>query len=197
MSGVAGILLSNTAICFYEGLVLGFVLVRFTRLRREKKQAQEMSVLQKEKVREEQLDQVLKNRLYQGSAAKALQNNIPYEVNFHEETPKMGGTREGIAVQIVEKGKLSTRKYVIFISEVITIGQSNTNALVLNDLNVAKEQCRVFKYGTDLYIQTLEDTHPVRLRRGKEEMQLSKNAVRLMDHDQIAVGDTTLQIHFV
>ena len=156
-----------------------------------------MNTLQKEKVREEQLDQALKNRLYEGVETKAFQNNIPYEVNFHEETNFANGTDDNIAVQIIEKGKLSTRKYVIFISEVITIGQSNTNALVLNDLNVAKEQCRVFKHDKSLYIQTLEDTHPVKIRRGREEMQLSRDAVKLLDNDFIEVGDTSLNIHFV
>lgn len=197
MDKIIDILFSNIAMCCYEGIILGLVFFRFLRLNKEKKQAVEMNTLQKEKVREEQLDQALKNRLYEGVETKAFQNNIPYEVNFHEETNFASGTDDNIAVQIIEKGKLSTRKYVIFISEVITIGQSNTNALVLNDLNVAKEQCRVFKHDKSLYIQTLEDTHPVKIRRGREEMQLSRDAVKLLDNDFIEVGDTSLNIHFV
>lgn len=197
MDKIISILFSNIAMCCYEGVILGLVFFRFLRLNKEKKQAVEMSTLQKEKVREEQLDQALKNRLYQGVETKAFQNNIPYEVNFHEETNLANGTDDNIAVQIIEKGKLSTRKYVIFISDVITVGQSNTNALVLNDLNVAKEQCRLFKHDKSLYIQTLEDTHPVKIRRGREEMQLSKDAVKLLDNDFIEVGDTSLNIHFV
>lgn len=197
MDKIIDILFSNIAMCCYEGIILGLVFFRFLRLNKEKKQAVEMNTLQKEKVREEQLDQALKNRLYEGVETKAFQNNIPYEVNFHEETNFASGTDDNIAVQIIEKGKLSTRKYVIFISEVITIGQSNTNALVLNDLNVAKEQCRMFKHDKSLYIQTLEDTHPVKIRRGREEMQLSKDAVKLLDNDFIEVGDTSLNIHFV
>lgn len=197
MDKIIDILFSNIAMCCYEGIILGLVFFRFLRLNKEKKQAVEMNTLQKEKVREEQLDQALKNRLYEGVETKAFQNNIPYEVNFHEETNFANGTDDNIAVQIIEKGKLSTRKYVIFISEVITIGQSNTNALVLNDLNVAKEQCRVFKHDKSLYIQTLEDTHPVKIRRGREEMQLSRDAVKLLDNDFIEVGDTSLNIHFV
>lgn len=197
MDKIIDILFSNIAMCCYEGIILGLVFFRFLRLNKEKKQAVEMNTLQKEKVREEQLDQALKNRLYEGVETKAFQNNIPYEVNFHEETNFASGTDENIAVQIIEKGKLSTRKYVIFISEVITIGQSNTNALVLNDLNVAKEQCRMFKHDKSLYIQTLEDTHPVKIRRGREEMQLSRDAVKLLDNDFIEVGDTSLNIHFV
>lgn len=197
MDKIIDILFSNIAMCCYEGIILGLVFFRFLRLNKEKKQAVEMNTLQKEKVREEQLDQALKNRLYEGVETKAFQNNIPYEVNFHEETNFVNGTDDNIAVQIIEKGKLSTRKYVIFISEVITIGQSNTNALVLNDLNVAKEQCRVFKHDKSLYIQTLEDTHPVKIRRGREEMQLSRDAVKLLDNDFIEVGDTSLNIHFV
>lgn len=197
MDKIIDILFSNIAMCCYEGIILGLVFFRFLRLNKEKKQAVEMNTLQKEKVREEQLDQALKNRLYEGIETKAFQNNIPYEVNFHEETNFANGTDDNIAVQIIEKGKLSTRKYVIFISEVITIGQSNTNALVLNDLNVAKEQCRVFKHDKSLYIQTLEDTHPVKIRRGREEMQLSRDAVKLLDNDFVEVGDTSLNIHFV
>lgn len=197
MDKIISILFSNIAMCCYEGVILGLVFFRFLRLNKEKKQAVEMSTLQKEKVREEQLDQALKNRLYQGVETKAFQNNIPYEVNFHEETNLANGTDDNIAVQIIEKGKLSTRKYVIFISDVITVGQSNTNALVLNDLNVAKEQCRLFKHDKSLYIQTLEDTHPVKIRRGREEMQLSKDAVKLLDNDFIEVGNTSLNIHFV
>lgn len=197
MDKIIDILFSNIAMCCYEGIILGLVFFRFLHLNKEKKQAVEMNTLQKEKVREEQLDQALKNRLYEGVETKAFQNNIPYEVNFHEETNFASGTDDNIAVQIIEKGKLSTRKYVIFISEVITIGQSNTNALVLNDLNVAKEQCRMFKHDKSLYIQTLEDTHPVKIRRGREEMQLSRDAVKLLDNDFIEVGDTSLNIHFV
>lgn len=197
MDKIIDILCSNIAMCCYEGIILGLVFFRFLRLNKEKKQAAEMNTLQKEKVREEQLDQALKNRLYQGVETKAFQNNIPYEVNFHEETNFANQTDDNIAVQIIEKGKLSTRKYVIFISEVITVGQSNTNALVLNDLNVAKEQCRLFKHDKSLYIQTLEDTHPVKIRRGREAMQLSRDAVKLLDNDFIEVGDTSLNIHFV
>ena len=109
----------------------------------------------------------------------------------------MGSSDDSIAVQIIEKGKLSTRKYVIFISEVITVGNSSTNVLVLNDINVAKEQCRIFKHQQSLYIQTLEDTHPVKIRRKREEMQLSQNAVKLLDNDYIEIGETSLNIHFV
>lgn len=197
MDKIIDIILSNWAVCCYEGVILGFVFVRFIRLRREKKEAVEMSTLQKEKAREEKLDQVLKNRLYQGSGDKALQSNIPYEINFHEEAGISGGTDENIAVQIIEKGKLSTRKYVIFISDVITVGQSAKNALVLNDLKIAKEQCRIFKHENNLYIQTLEDIHPVKIRRKRNVVQLTKNAVKLLDGDFIELGETILNIHFI
>lgn len=162
-----------------------------------KKNARQMNTLQKEKAREEQLDQVLKNRLYQGSTDKAVQNNIPYEIDFHEEPGIRRENDDNIAVQIVEKGKLSTRKYVIFISNVITIGQSVQNSLVLNDLKVAKEQCRIFKHEENLYIQALEDTHPVKIRRRQNTVQLTKNAIKLLNGDFIELGDTILNIHFI
>lgn len=197
MDKIIDVVFSNWAICCYEVAVLGFVFVHFIRLKKQKKKAVEMNTLQREKAREEKLDQVLKNGLYQGNGDKAFQNNIPYEVNFHEETEMNEGTDDNIAVQIIEKGKLSTRKYVIFISDVITIGQSGSNALVLNDLKVAKEQCRIFKHNQELYIQTLEDSHPVKVRRKPNVMQLTKQAVKLLDNDLIELGETILNIHFV
>lgn len=197
MDKIMDIVLSNWAVCCYEAAILGFVFVHFIRLRKEKKEAVEMSTLQKEKAREEKLDQILRNRLYQSSGDKAVSNNIPYEIDFHEEVGISGGSDESIAVQIVEKGKLSTRKYVIFISDEMMIGQSAKNGLVLNDLKVAKEQCRIFKHEQNLYVQTLEDIHPVIIRRKRSTVQLTKNAVMLLDGDCIELGDTILNIHFI
>lgn len=197
MDRIIGIIFSNAAICCYEGLILGFVFLRFIRLRKQKKYITEMNTQQKEKAREEKLDQLLKNRLYQGKDEKALQSNIPYEISFHEEKAVNDKKEDGIAVQFIEKGKLSTRKYIIFISDVITIGQGGDNVLVLNDLKVAKYQCRIMRKEKELYIQTLEESHPVKLRRKRSVMQLTKDAVALMDNDFIELGETTLNIHFI
>ena len=184
MDKIMEIVFSNLAICCYEAAVLGFLVVYYIRLRKEKKKAVEMNTLQKEKAREEKLDQVLRNRLYQGDSDKAFQNNIPYEISFHEEIENHGGTSENIAVQII-------------ISDMITIGRSGENALVLNDLKIAKEQCRIFCHEQCLYIQTLEDTHPVHIQRKRNVMQLGKDAVKLLDNDTIKLGETTLNIHFI
>lgn len=197
MEKIIGILFSNTAICCYEGVVLGFVLHRFIKLRKQKKHVAEMNAQQKDKAREDQLDQLLKNRLYQGEPDKALQNNMAYDVSFHEERKVNDKQSEGIALQVIEKGKLATRKYIIFVSDYIMIGQGGENGLVLNDLKVAKQQCRIIRKKKDLYIQTLEETHPVKLRRKRNVMQLTKNAVQLLDNDFIELGETTLNIHFM
>ena len=197
MDKVIEILLSNTAICVYEGTILGFLIVRYFKLREEKKRTMEMTTLQKEKAREEQLDQMLKNKLYQGSAEKAGKNNVPYEVNFHEETVKNEGSKDNIAIQIVEKGKLSTRKYVIFVSDMITLGKGEQNTVVINDLNIAKEQCRIFKHNEELYIQNLDDSYSVNIQRKRNVMQLASGAVKLMDGDMIGLGETTLEIYFI
>lgn len=191
------ILLSDSAICGYEGIALGLVFVRYLRLRKEKKQALQMTTLQKEKAREERLDQALKNRIYQESPDQSIKNNIPYEIDFHEETKKQKGKGENIAIQIIEKRKLSTRKYVVFISDIITIGQSVKNTFVVDDLNVAKEQCRIFKHKQDLYIQILEETHPVKVQRKRNEMTLTKDALKLMNGDRILFGETVMEIHFI
>lgn len=197
MDKIIEILFSNTAICFYEGVILGIVVRRFIKLRKQKKYVAEMNAQQKDKAREDQLDQLLKNRLYQGDPDKALQNNIAYDVTFHEEQRVNDKESEGVALQVIEKGKLATRKYVIFVPDFITIGQGVENGLVLNDLKVAKQQCRIVRKKKDLYIQTLEETHPVILRRKRNAMQLTKDAVQLMDNDYIELGETVLNVHFM
>ena len=155
MDKIIEILFSNIAICFYEGIILGVVIRRFIKLRKQKKYVAEMNAQQKDKAREDQLDQLLKNRLYQGDPDKALQNNIAYDVAFHEEQRVNDKESESVALQVIEKGKLATRKYVIFVPDFITIGQGVENGLVLNDLKVAKQQCRIVRKKKDLYIQTL------------------------------------------
>lgn len=197
MDKIIDIIFSNIAICFYEGIILGLVVRRFLKLRKKKKYVMEMNVQQKDKAREDQLDQLLKNRLYQGDADKAMQSNIAYDVTFHEEAKVNDKQSDGIALQIIEKGKLATRKYIIFISDIVTIGQGGENGLVLNDLKVAKQQCRIIRRNKELYIQALEETHPVRIRRKKNAMQLSRDAVQLMNNDYIDLGETTLNIHFM
>ena len=197
MDKIIDIIFSNIAICCYEGIILGLVVRRFLRLRKKKKYVMEMNVQQKDKAREDQLDQLLKSRLYQGASDKALQNNIAYDVTFHEEAKVNDKQSDGIALQIIEKGKLATRKYIIFISDIVTIGQGGENGLVLNDLKVAKQQCRIIRRNKELYIQALEETHPVRIRRKKNAMQLSRDAVQLMNNDYIDLGETTLNIHFM
>lgn len=197
MDKITDIMFSNIAICCYEAVILVFVFIRFIRLRKEKKKAVEMSTLQKDRAREEKLDQVLKNRLYRGENDKVCQNNIPYEVSFHEETGLRGESDDSVAIQIIEKGKLATRKYVMFISEVVTIGQSSNNILIINDLKIAKEQCRIFQYNKALYIQTLEDTHPVTIRRGRKRTQLTKDALMILNGDVVELGETTLTIYLL
>ena len=197
MDSIMGIFFSNTAICVYEGIILGFVLRRFLKLRKQKKHVAEMNAQQKDKAREDQLDQLLKNTLYQGDPDKALQSNIAYDVSFHEEQKVNDKEMEGVALQVIEKGKLATRKYIIFVPDVITIGQGVENGLVLNDLKVAKQQCRIIRKKKELYIQTLEETHPVMLRRKRNVMQLTKDAVQLMNNDYIEMGETVLNVHFM
>lgn len=197
MDKIIDIIFSNVAICCYEGIILGFLIGRFIKLRRQKKRVAEMNAQQKDKAREDQLDQLLKNRLYQGAPDKAMQNNMAYDVTFHEERKVNDKQSEGIALQVIEQGKLATRKYIIFVSDFITIGHGGENGLVLNDLKVAKQQCRIIRKQKDLYIQILEETHPVKLRRKRNAMQLTKSAVQLLDNDFIELGETILNIHFM
>lgn len=197
MDKIVDILFSNIAICCYEGIVLIIVVYDFFRLRKKKKHALEMNVQQKDKARESQLDQLLWNPHYQGDSSKTMQPNNAYDVAFHEEAKVNDKESDGIAIQIIENGKLAVKKYIIFVINVVTIGQGGENGLVLNDLKVAKQQCRIIRKDNELYVQTLEETHPVKIRRKRHEMRLTRDVVQLMDNDYIYLGETTLNIHFM
>lgn len=197
MDKVINILLSNLAICIYESILLGAIIVYFIKLKKKKKYAVEINTQQKDKAREEKLNQLLKNNLYSDKKDKDLEKNIPYEVSFHEEGINKNNKNDGIAVQIIEKGKLSTRKYIIYIYDEITIGQGPENDLVLNDLKVAKQQCQIFKKGQELYVYSLEEIHPVMLKRKKNVMQVAKQPVALLDKDYLELGETLLNLRIM
>ncbi|MCM1159240.1 MAG: FHA domain-containing protein [Bacteroidales bacterium] len=197
MDKISTILISNQAICFYEAVILCIVFIYWLRLRKEKKRKKEMNTLKKEKARNENLDQMLKNNLYQGDQNKILQNNIPYEIDFHEEVSLQNIDADAVKIQIVEQSRLSTRKYIIFVSGEMVIGRGRECALILNDSSIAEKQCKLFCYQKGLYLQALETGHAVKIKRKKSNMHLGQDAVNLIDGDCIELGETSLNIHFI
>ena len=197
MEKVLNLLTSNLAICIYEGIILGIVFANWLKLRKKKKQSIEVNAIQREKTRDAKLNGILQNELHQQNQEHIFQNNTPYDEEYHDQSKIDGEQKNVVKLQFTVQSELATRKYVIFVQDEITIGKDEKNDLVLNDLDIAKRQCRIFLYQGYLYIQTMDVTFPLVLKRKKNIMKLTQQAVEIRDKDLIEMGSTRIKIEII
>ncbi len=188
------VLLSDKAILGYEILILiGLVITVFC-LRHKNKKAKEMLSLQKDRIREENLDTSLKNSKYEKQLNNEVANNA-YDVVYHEEkAPACETEKDYISVQIEEKSALVTKKYMIHVYDQVEIGKDDTNKIILNDAGITEHQLMLIRSERSLFLKNLDTSVPVTLYHQKKSYTLAQEAVLICAKDKINVGNTTL--HF-
>lgn len=197
MEQILKLLTSNFAICIYEGIILGIVYAKWLKSHKKIKQCKEVNLIQKEKARDAKLNNVLQNELHQQKQERVFQNNTPYDEVFEDQSRIDRDQKEARKLQFTVQSELAIRKYVIFITDEITIGKDEKNDLVLNDLDIAQQQCRMFIYQDGIYIQTMDTEYPIRIKRKKNMIQLTQQAVEIKDKDLMEMGTTQIKIEII
>lgn len=191
-------LLSDLAIVIYEGVLVLFLIINTLRLRKKNKKTAELVSLQLNRIREENLDASLKNNMYISNKNQAVNANNPYDVTYHQEENNVyDDTRERISIQVEEKGILSTKRYVVHVFDAISIGSSDDNTIVLNDLTVARHHVQLMRVANALYIKNLDMNGEVKISRGKRTQVLEMEPVYMESNDVIMVGNTSLKITII
>ena len=192
------LLLSDLAIVIYEGAILIFLIFNTFRLRKKNKKTAELVSLQLNRIREENLDASLRNTMYVQQANKTSNANNPYDVTYHQEENNVyEDTRERISIQVEEKGILSTKRYVVHVFDFITIGSSDDNNIILNDLTVARHQIQLMKVEQGLYIKNIDTNGEVKIVRGKKGQLVESDPIYMKSNDVIMVGNTSLKITII
>lgn len=191
-------LLSDLAIVIYEGVLVLFLIINTLRLRKKNKKTAELVSLQLNRIREENLDASLKNNMYISNKNQAVNANNPYDVTYHQEENNVyDDTRERISIQVEEKGILSTKRYVVHVFDAISIGSSDDNTIVLNDLTVARHHVQLMRVANALYIKNMDMNGEVKITRGKRTQVLEMEPVHMESNDVIMVGNTSLKITII
>lgn len=200
MSGAEfiSLLKSDVAIVAYEGILLIGLIGNSIRLRKKNKKWKEMASLQKDRIREENLDAMLQNERHKEKSQTQEVTNNPYDVVYHEEDVGVyQNTKEHISVQVEEKGVLATKKYVVHVFDQIEIGSDDCNKIVLNDVLVSSHQLQFIRVEHSLFIKNMDPTVAVTLIRQRKAYSLMNDAVQIQNKDQIQVGNTSLRLTMI
>lgn len=192
------ILRSDGAIIVYEAVLAAGLFANSLRFYRKNKKLKEMVSLQKDRIREEELDAKLQNRIYMEKNAKSDSKNNPYEVNYHEEeNAAYENEKEHVSVQIEESGNLSNKKYVIHVFDRVRIGRDDSNKIILNDTTVAAHQLELLRVGKELFVKNLDESVSVVLKRKRSRIALTGTEICLKTGDEISLGNTTLRLRII
>ncbi len=174
-------------------VVLGGILIW---LLSKKSKTKKMNSLAKEKVRENELDNVLLNPAAVEDNVKAKNStNIAYDVQYHEEELKH--QKDMITVRIRVEAPLSTKKYMIQIKDKAGIGSGKGNEIEINDLGVKEMHCTLLHDNKRLFIKSGESGAVIGIRRKKKVYEVGQTIPRLEVGDRIVLGSTEIEIESI
>lgn len=192
------ILVAVTAILILTGIA---VLRKFI-LRKQKNK--ELSQAAEDKMRDENLNQVILNQHRGGGRFKEVQK--PYDVDYSR--PNVTGGKDNadfpavgagkVMVQMVEKTELSTRKFMMNPIKPIRVGSD----LQDNDINVLAEgisahQFEIFAVRDKVYVRNLSSENRTVLKRKREQAIVDEKGIRMLSGDTVFAGCVSYDITIV
>lgn len=169
---------------------------------KKKNKNREIEQATKDKMRDENLNQLILNRT--GEKAKGRSN--PYEVNYEnagsqdmDKRNTVSSNRENqVMVQLTENTELSTRKFVLDPQDGIQIGSALTgNDIVLTNSEIADYQCGIFAVSDRVYIKSLSNSVRTIIKRHKEQAIVDDRGIRLLTGDRIIIGKVYYEVVIV
>lgn len=176
-------------VILFLGMV-GIALLRKIILKKQK--SKELSLATEDKLRDENLNQVILNQYADGSRFKEVHK--PYDVDYSNVNGKdnadhvKSGERH-VMIQLIEKTGLSTRKFIMNPIKVVRVG----SGLQDNDINVlaegiSKHQFEIFAVRNKVFIRNLSSENKTVIKRKKEQAIVDEKGIRLLSGDIIFLG---------
>ncbi len=186
-----GFFLSKRAVTIYEIFIILIMILILISQSRKKKAQEERRKINNRKIRNEQLENRLKNPDIQLEKEKALK---PFDVQYNDLINSEQEIFPDLQVEIEVHSRMSVRKYLFDLSREVTIGRDDRNLLPLNDASAAPVNCSVFKKNGSVFVKNLCISSPVCIQRGKKRKKVYDQLVKLESKDIIFCGDTKLHI---
>lgn len=203
MNGLIDFFVKNqTPIIMIDAIIVFIVLVVLIKLMsaRRKKQ-RELDQVTADKVRDENLNDVILNKRVKRNSAKEVYT--PYDVDYsnkeqdNRQAANYNNGRE-VMIRLVENTELSTRKFILNPAKNIRIGSD----LKENDISVMAEgiapmQCEIFSVGSNVYIRNVSESSRTILRRKKEQAIVNDKGILLDSGDVIILGKVSYDVTIV
>lgn len=175
------------------GIVLGILMVIWVRKRRKKLWEEKFQAAKK--IREDSLREALANDLDPEVAAASATPYRPYQVDYSTGETKKNGEKLPL-LQIIEKSKLSEKRYIFRANETVTLGLQFGSACVLNNLENGEGWCELF-FQNDGYCVRALGRDTVSVQRNKHIALVDGRGIKLRSKDAIQIRDTSFQVFYV
>lgn len=162
--------------------------------RRKKKKEEKQNAIRR--MREEALDRALANPMEEKNAESFEKQRRPFRVEYEKED---SGRTVGKSqmYQLKEITELSQKNYMFRRQELAYIGNQFGLVTVLpKTAEPSQIYCQIFFYQGENYVKSTGG-EPVSLKRGKKEVAVTQNGIKLRSKDQFTVGSTRYQIEFI
>lgn len=137
----------------------------------------------KDRLREDELDDAIRNELYKQNQEESDQKYVPYDVHYTDEEEVR--STEAVCVHFQCEGRLAIKKYLLNLMDDLYIGTSKSNGIVLDEYDVDEKHIHFVRQGKLLFVQNVSEGMPVSLRRGKTKYPLTDTLVQVNDGDTI------------
>ncbi len=164
-------------------------------LKKRRKRIQEEKFQATKKVREDSLKQALANNLEPASDMEVSTPYRPYKVDYS--TGENQENKERLPLlQLIEKNRLSQKKYIFRANETITLGIQFGTADILNNPESGEGWCELY-FQKDAYCIRSLGNRRVSVQRNKHAAAVDRYGIKLKSKDIIKIEDTTFQVFYI
>ncbi|MDD3253290.1 MAG: FHA domain-containing protein [Lachnospiraceae bacterium] len=183
------LLRGNWYLVVAAAVVLGSLILLNRSVQKKKKREEQYAY----RVKDQVLNEALKNNLGRRNAFNASSQAAPLEDELNEKHEDQ--IRKGQIVLKLTVTGAKTQNYVVNPEEHILVGSAEgMNDIVLKDKNIAQQQCDIFLHEHGVYIRNLNLNYSTILKRKGNQIRIEEKGVRILSRDQIILGNCKIQV---
>lgn len=170
-------------IMLLEAVIIIFLITLNVKLNKKNKTNDILLGNYMEKLREDELDEKMRNEFYRQNKYDSDWKNIPYETIFEDE--KNVRKRDAICVHLDCVSRVATRKYIINVTDELYLGRAKTNGVVFEEQDVDQKHIHFIRRDGKLFVKNISDKMPVIFMRKDVKYELTDSYVQLNDGDEL------------
>ncbi|MDD6327669.1 MAG: hypothetical protein Q4D54_06240 [Eubacteriales bacterium] len=179
-------------IMLVEAAIIVFLIALNVKLNKKNKANNKMLGNYMDKLREDELDEKMRNEYYPQNKFESDFKNIPYETIYEDE--KDVRTLDAICVHLACISRVATRKYIINVTDELYLGRAKTNGVVFEEQDVDQKHIHFLRKDGNLFVQNVSESMPAIFVRKDVKYELTESYVQLNDGDELLFDSSRVMI---